>query len=111
MIAKPRNTPRYVPTLTEIVDPTGLTSVPATSLPTVQEQVASEVDAMVSRVLDQWRPEFERRFQQALESTLKDFMAAHSKSVSSQLQKELDAVVRQAASDALTRSEPTNLTG
>ncbi|MHB8950874.1 MAG: hypothetical protein ACYC4S_17745 [Rhodoferax sp.] len=47
----PRNLPRYVPTLTEIVDPSSLPAVPTPSSPALEE-IAQLVMQRVDQVLD-----------------------------------------------------------
>ena len=86
-----RAPPRFVPTLTEVVQasPTGPAPVPA-SAPATEEQ-------LVQRVLQRIDLSLERRVREAIASTVLE----HTRSLGPALRERLEAVVRQAVSEAL----------
>ncbi len=89
--------PRFVPTLTEVVDPTTLTGLECRAKP--------DVEAMIDLVRRQVQPIFERRLQEELDRLVRTMVARQWADMSSRLQDELDMFVRQAVIDALANQE------
>jgi hypothetical protein len=87
------NLPRFVPTLTEVVDPATLTSLGSRSKP--------DVEAMIDMVRRQVQPIFERRLQEEFDRLVRTMVARQWADISSRLQDEMDMFVRQAVIDAL----------
>ena len=93
MSKQTHNLPRFVPTLTEVVDPATLTSLGARSKP--------DVEAMIDMVRRQVQPIFERRLQEEFDRLVRTMVARQWTDISSRLQDEMDMFVRQAVIDAL----------
>lgn len=93
MSTAPKNLPRFIPTLTEVVDPASLTSLTVTSRP--------DVEAMVTLVQQQIQPIFERRLQEELDRLVRASVARQWADISTRLQDEMDMFVRQAVIDAI----------
>lgn len=89
----PRPPPRFVPTLTEVVDPASLSRLAPSSRPDVQ--------AVINLVQSQVQPIFERRLQEELDRLVRTMVAKQWSDLSVKLQDELDMFVRQAVADAL----------
>lgn len=87
--------PRFIPTLTEIVDLANVTSVQASTEP--------DMEAMIHRVQRQVQPIFERRLQDELEQLVRTTVARQWVDVSARLQSEIDRLVRQVVSDELAQ--------
>ncbi len=85
MSPMPRNLPRYVPTLTEIVDPSSLPTAPASSSPALEE-IAQSVMQRVDQVLD-------RRLREEGDAMLR--------SLRLHLREELTLVVQDAVAEAV----------
>lgn len=85
--------PRFIPTLTEVVDPSTLTGLAKPAKP--------ETEAMVERVRQQIQPIFERRLQEEFDRMVRATVARHWADVSGRLQDEMDMFVRQAVIDAM----------
>jgi hypothetical protein len=94
-----RDLPRFIPTLTEVVDPATLTRLPSKSKP--------DVEALIDLVRHQVQPIFERRLQEEFDRLVRTMVARQWADMSSRLQDEMDMFVRQAVIDALeeNRSE------
>jgi len=90
----PRPPPRFVPTLTEVVDPASLSRLPPSPQPDVQ--------AVIDLVQRQVRPIFERRLQAELDRLIRTMIAKQWSDLSTKLQDEMDMFVRQAVADALS---------
>lgn len=97
MTTQPRNLPRFVPTLTEVVDPASLNTLDIKSKP--------DVEAMVTMVQRQVQPIFERRLQEEFERLVRTMVARQWTDISSRLQDEMDMFVRQAVIDAMNSHE------
>lgn len=98
-----RQLPRFIPTLTEVVDPASLNST--------ARQTRPDVEALIERVQRQVQPIFERRLQEEFERLVRTLVARHWDDISSKLQAEMDMFVRQAVIDAstsLNAVEPSN---
>lgn len=89
----PKPPPRFVPTLTEVVDPACLTRLAPSPPPDVQ--------AVINLVQRQVQPIFERRLQEELDRLIRTMVARQWSDVSARLQDEMDMFVRQAVTDAL----------
>jgi hypothetical protein len=93
MNTSPRVQPRFVPTLTEVVDPQSLNRMATPKQPDAQ--------AIVEMVLVQIRPIFERRLQEELDRLIRSMLTQQWTDVTQQLQDEMTLFVRQAVEDAL----------
>lgn len=92
--------PRFIPTLTEVVDPSMLTGTAVAAKP--------EVERMVAKVQQQLAPIFERRLQEEFDRLVRMTVARHWGDVSARLQDEMGMFVRQAVMDALGACESSN---
>ena len=88
-----RQLPRFIPTLTEVVDPA--------SLATTARQSKPDVEALIAQVQRQVQPIFERRLQEEFDRLVRTLVARQWDDVSTKLQVEVDMFVRQAVIDAL----------
>ena len=93
MTPPPKPLPRFIPTLTEVVDPSTLTGLAKPARP--------ETEAMVERVKRQIQPIFERRLQEEFDRLVRATVSRHWADVSAKLQDEMDMFVRQAVIDAM----------
>lgn len=98
MTSPARPLPRFIPTLTEVVDPASLNS-------TVR-QTKPEVEALIDQVQRQVQPIFERRLQEEFERLVRSLVARQWDDVRTRLQAEMDMFVRQAVLDALGKQIP-----
>ncbi|MDR3369661.1 hypothetical protein [Rhodoferax sp.] len=88
-----RQLPRFIPTLTEVVDPSSLNST--------ARQTKPDVEALIERVRQQIQPIFERRLQEEFERVIRMQVAKHWNDISTKMQAEMDMFVRQAVIDSL----------
>lgn len=88
-----RQLPRFIPTLTEVVDPNSLNSTARQTQPTV--------DALIERVQQQIQPIFERRLQEEFERVVRTQLARQWNDISTKMQAEMEMFIRQAVIDAL----------
>lgn len=88
-----RQLPRFIPTLTEVVDPASLNST--------ARQTKPDVEALIERVQQQIQPVFERRLQEEFERVVRVQLARQWSDISTKLQAEMDMFVRQAVIDVL----------
>lgn len=88
-----RQLPRFIPTLTEVVDPNSLNST--------ARQTQPAVDALIERVQQQIQPIFERRLQEEFERVVRTQLARQWNDISTKMQAEMDMFIRQAVIDAL----------
>lgn len=93
--------PRFIPTLTEVVDPSTLTGMAVASKP--------DVERMVAQVQQQIQPTFERRLQEEFDRLVRLSVARHWGEVSARLQDEMGLFVRQAVIDAMNASDASKL--
>ena len=93
----PRPPPRFVPTLTERVDPECLSRSSTLITPDVQ--------ALTNLVRHQIQPIFERRLQEELELLVRSMVTKQRAELSSRLQDEMDLLVRQVVMDAITEQK------
>lgn len=98
MTSPARPLPRFIPTLTEVVDPASLTST--------ARQTKPEVEALIDQVQRQVQPIFERRLQEEFERLVRSLVARQWDDVRTRLQAEMDMFVRQAVLDALGKQVP-----
>lgn len=89
-----RPQPRFVPTLTEVVDPASLTRTASHQQPQVQ--------MIVDQVLQQIKPIFERRMQEEMDRVMRAMVAKQWSDLSTKLQDEMELFVRQAVLDVLS---------
>lgn len=97
MNSPPRNPPRFIPTLTEVVDPARLTSIATKSNP--------DTEAMINMVQRQVRPIFERRLEEEFDRMVRSMVARQWADIGARLQDEMDMFVRQAVTDALNSTD------
>ena len=90
--------PRFIPTLTEVVDPASLNST--------ARQTRPDVEALIDQVRRQVQPIFERRLQEEFERLVRRLVSKQWDDVSIRLQGEMDMFVRQAVLDALANKNP-----
>jgi len=96
----PRNLPRFLPTLTEIVQPTTRTQPPVVAMPDPEETVGfvmQRVDLLL-----------ERRLREEVDLMLGTVLTEQLKTLSASLRQELEPVVRQAVSDAMSLQTSQN---
>lgn len=94
MSTPPRNLPRFLPTLTEIVH---LPAVERTTTP-----VTPDLEATVSFVMQRVDSVIERRLREETDVMLRNIVTEQLQSLGVRLRHELDTVVRQAVSEAMT---------
>ena len=93
MAAAPRTPPRYVPTLTEVVQPAVAPDQgAAVSLEQLQEQV-------IHRVMQRVDLSLERRLREAIATLVLE----HTRNLGPLLREEIELVVRQSVSDAVAQ--------
>ncbi|MBB1073595.1 hypothetical protein HUU62_04125 [Rhodoferax sp. 4810] len=95
-----RPLPRFIPTLTEVVDPASLNST--------AKQTKPDVEAMIARVQQQVQPIFERRLQEEFDRLVRAMVAKQWDDISTKLQGEMDMFLRQAVVDALAGQNPVD---
>lgn len=95
-----RQPPRFVPTLTEVVDPLAFTS-PTTA------QADVDVEALIAAIWQQIQPQLALRLQQETEQWLRATLAQHLHDINARVQSDMESLVRQAVMDALkTQNRP-----
>ncbi len=102
MSTPPRNLPRFLPTLTEIVHPRGLviSTVPATQdLEEVAKSVMQQVDLVI-----------ERHLREETNAILRILVTEQLKTLNDRLRNDIGLVVRQAVLDAMTLRDETQKT-
>ena len=97
MSNKVRPAPRFVPTLTEVVDPGSLSRIPHNPQP--------ELQAVIDLVQRQVQPIFERRLQEEVDRMVRSMVVKQWAEVSAKVQDEMDMFVRQAVADALSERQ------
>jgi len=93
MSTDPRHVPRFIPTLTEVVDPA--------TLDYGSRRPAPDVQALVEAVRCQLRPAFERRLQQEYERLVKSLVTEPWDDISRRLHGEMEQLIAQAVTDCL----------
>lgn|SRR5512133_2328066 len=99
MNSTPRNLPRYVPTLTEIVDPSSLLRAPTSPGPEL-EDIAQVVMQRVDQVLD-------RRLREHGDAMLRNWATEQLGILRLHLREELALVVRDAVAEAIALRDGT----
>ena len=97
MNSLPKNLPRFIPTLTEVVDPAVLTGMAAASKP--------DVEALITLVQQQLQPIFERRLREEFDRLVRATAARQWTDISARLQVEMDKIMRQAVIDAVGNAD------
>lgn len=85
MSTDPRRLPRFIPTLTEVVDPA--------TLGEGVDRVVTDEQALVEEVMRQLRPVFERRLQQEYEQLVKSLVTEPWNEVGRRLHGEMEQLV------------------
>lgn len=93
MSATPRNPPRFIPTLTEVVQPSDLSTALAPPMPDLEE--------IVQAVMQRVRLATERRVREETETMVRALVIAQTQDFSARLHRELEGLVRKAVADAL----------
>jgi hypothetical protein len=88
-----RQLPRFIPTLTEVVD--------TSNMPRLVIKPIAEVEALVERVHRQVQPIFERRLQDEFERMLRIQVTRQWADASTKVQSEMANLVRQIVQDEL----------
>jgi len=102
MSTTPRNLPRFLPTLTEVVDPSSLHRH-AVAPVTV---TAPELDEIVQTVQKQVAVVLERRMAEEIDVLVHTLMTEQLQTMSARLHEELETVVRQVVSEFMrTRAD------
>lgn len=97
MSTPPRNLPRFIPTLTEVVQPRAVARAdmaPSTDLENTVWFVMQRVDMVI-----------ERRLREEMETMLRSVVQEQVQSLAVRLRQELEGVVRQTVLDALQTRE------
>ena len=94
MNTTPRNLPRFLPTLTEIVHPSDLVRTPAPATPDPEEMVQSVMQRMESMI--------QRRLADDADAMVRTLVTEQLQILRAGLLQELEGVVRQAVSEAMT---------
>jgi hypothetical protein len=95
-----RQPPRFVPTLTEVVDPLAFTA-PSTA------QADIDVETLMATIWQQVQPKLALRLQQETEQWLRATLAQHLHDINARVQSDMEPLVRQAVMDALkTQNRP-----
>ena len=102
MTSPTRPLPRFIPTLTEVVDPASLSSTARLARP--------EVETLIDQVQRQVQPIFERRLQEEFERLVRSLVAKQWDEVRARLQNEMDMLIRQSVLDALDKQAPPDVT-
>lgn len=93
----PKHVPRFIPTLTEVVDPASISAAPTSTSPDTQtllEQVQRELCS-----------ELDRRLQQEFEQFQRGVLGEQLEAMRQRLWRDMDEMVRQAVADALSRED------
>lgn len=100
MRTTPRNLPRFLPTLTEVVNPPGLAraSVPATP----------DLEEIVLTVMQQVDLVIERRLREEAEAMVRTLLTEQLHTLRLHLRQELELVVRQTVAEAMTSREDSH---
>ena len=90
-----RPVPRFVPTLTEVVDPVGVNRLPTPAGP--------KVDELIELVRVQVQPQLERRVEQVLYRLVGELIAKRWSTISADLSQEVNDLIANAVRDALAQ--------
>ena len=94
MSTTPKNLPRFLPTLTEVVHPSSLAQTSVVATPDLEDTVWF-VMQRVNQVI-------EHRLREEADAMLRTVVAEQFKTLGTNLRQELEIVVRQAVSEAMT---------
>jgi len=101
MATPPRNLPRFLPTLTEVVNLTDLSAVPALA--------RSETEEIVQSVMQRMQGQVEKRLTEEIDTLVRKLMLEQREGLSLRLVQELELDVRQAVIEAISlRSKVQN---
>ncbi|OIN91610.1 MAG: hypothetical protein AUJ20_10290 [Comamonadaceae bacterium CG1_02_60_18] len=89
--------PRFIPTLTEVVDPA--------SLQNVVDRPQSDLQALVQQVQRDLQPMLERRLQEEFEQFQRTVLVEQWHAMRKRLQQDLDDMVRQAIAHGVTSAD------
>jgi hypothetical protein len=92
---QPRNLPRFLPTLTEVVDEAALVQAPAAA--------TSEIEEIVLMVMERMQGLIENRLSNEINAVVGGLMDEHWQRLRLRLRQELELDVRQAVLEAITR--------
>lgn len=98
-----RNPPRFVPTLTEVVEPAAGPAGVAPSPPAAPARWEGIEEPMVQRILQRVDVALERRMRAALAQVVQE----QTQAMMPRLRDEIDALVRQAVNDAVAQELET----
>jgi len=98
MTTAPRNLPRFLPTLTEVVRTAA--SVQPAAVP------ASELDLIATDVMQRMRGLIEQRLAQEIDDVLKGGLEEQLQTLRLRLWQEIETDVREAVVEAITRRAP-----
>jgi hypothetical protein len=90
-----RPVPRFVPTLTEVVDPVRVNRLPTPAGP--------KVDELIELVRVQVQPQLERRVEQVLYRLVGELIAKRWSTISADLSQEVNDLIANAVRDALAQ--------
>lgn len=94
MNSAPRPAPRFVPTLTEVVDPAGLGRL-------VPKTQTDDIQAIIDLVQRRMRPVLEQRLEDELNRLLRAAVVDQWTDLSARLQEDMEVLVRQTVARAL----------
>ncbi|MDD2923644.1 hypothetical protein [Rhodoferax sp.] len=93
--------PRFIPTLTEVVDPATLANMRPKNPP--------DAEALITKIRGQMQPIWERRLQEELDRVVRAMVVKQLGDVRSRLSTEMDMLIRQAVTDVLRDQERAKL--
>lgn len=88
-----RQPPRFVPTLTEVVEPSPFRSESSGQ--------GDALEALVAEIVEKLQPVVTRKMQDEFEQWLRATLAQHLREITARMQGELESMVRQAVLDEL----------
>ena len=100
-MGSPKTTPRFLPTLTEVVQPRSVHAVP----PPAKPPVSIDVDALVDRVMLSVAPHIESQ----LRELVTDVVQEQLRELAPRIQHDLEVVVRAAVVGALSDLPPSGV--
>lgn len=89
----PRQLPRFIPTLTEVVEPTSLKTGVACQ--------KTEFQDLVQQLQRQIQPDLERRLQEEFDQLQQSLLGQHWQAMQLRLQRDMQQMVQQAVADYL----------
>jgi len=107
MITAPRNLPRFLPTLTEVVQPAALSRAPVAPIPQVDPDVelnldlGPDLDAIVQSAMQRVTGVIEQRVREQTEAMFRTVVNEQVQACIEGFRQELEVVVRQAVTDTL----------